>query len=85
VATHDKNGDSADDKLAQQPQIACDIHSFGATAARAFEALTAIEPESSAPAVSPSATVAHQRARPLTPEMVKRIADRAEAASKRNG
>jgi hypothetical protein len=66
-----------------QPRSACDIHSFGATAARAFEALTAVEPEPPAPVAQPAPAAPRQRAGALTPEMVKRMADRAEAASKR--
>ena len=64
-----------------QPSIACDIHSFGATAARAFEALTAVEPLPVAATIEPAEPVSRSRAGAQTPGMVKRIADRAEATA----
>ena len=76
-----KDGPSVADT--SQARTACDIHSFGATAARAFEALTAVDPEPPVPVAQSAPSAPPQRAGALTPEMVKRIADRAEAASKR--
>ena len=75
--------DRKDEKATPRAEI-CDVHSFGATAARAFASLTAVEPEpaqvvKAEPTLPP---VPVQTPRGLSAEAIRRIADRAEAASR---
>lgn len=77
--------DAARDAALYDPDSVFHDHAAQTTAGRALEALTAVKPEPVAPEPAEGQKLygrgERRRAGALTPEMIKRIADRAEQAA----